>query len=1169
MNRILLIMLLFATFSKFSSAQIPVGYYNGTTGLNGSALKTKLHKIIRGHTERTYSQLWTDFEKTDVKANGKVWDMYSDIPGGTPSYEYTFGTGQCGTYSAEGDCYNREHSFPKSWWGGGTSSSDTMYTDLFHIVPTDGYVNNQRSSYPFGEIGTASWTSTNGSKRGTSNYGGYTGTVFEPIDSFKGDFARAYFYMATRYLSKFDSWAPNTDMLDGSGFSTWALNLLLDWHHQDTVSQKEINRNDSIYAIQGNRNPFIDHPEWVDSIWNLSPSTTAPIFTSGYPQSDNIASTSFDILVSQDKAGTAYYVVLSNGATAPTSAQVKAGEDASGTAQTANLKGSISISAASTVYSATISSLTASTDYDVYVVSEDNASTVHLQSSPTLVDVSTSAASSSTTYAEGFDVSGNWAGGSMTGYNAKTYTIASPSYNDYFSTNSAVRETSNTHSSSYSWRVDDASNHYLRYECEGTVGSFSVWAARWDNSPKPNVTVRYSVDGGSNYTTAFTFTGDDFSGDKVFKQFSHTFASPITNNAGSKIYIEFLTTTGERMLYDDFEVTFTASAPSNSNESDIVKKSAWTEPQNIDYTSYVTASSLTTSNSIEIAKFTIRDGGSDNTDADAVSTTLTDIDFVIDNYGNLDAIALFDGSTNLAEITNVTSTVSYTGLSIVALDESTKDFSVYVSFKTTVTDNENLKFNISSVTADASGSDFAASDGGGASTDNTANNNKIIVTADRLAYNSNKPPISVGVSSDFEVEVEAIDVNSNRDLDVSATVSLAKASGTGTLSSSSGLSQSFSSGVYLWADIQYDVAEDFTISASASGLTSVTSSTITASNNTYFSELIFTEYVEGSSNNKYLEIWNNTNASVDLSDYSIQIYYNGSSSVGATVNLTGTLAQDGIFVIANNSATVWSGTPDMTSSNINFNGNDAVVLVNNNAKGNVDVIGTIGSSSYYAQDKTLERNATTTGPNSTYTVSEWDSKSQDDVSGLGTPGPLPIELLSFNAHYKNQSVYLNWQTASETNNDYFSIEKSNDAENFEIIASIPGAGNSIMLRKYELVDRDIQNVGSLYYRLKQTDYDGAYSYSKVINVNITQDVFRIVKSYFRDGTLVLQLTSPSDYKMQLEIIAMNGQKIKAESVLVSKGQMEYEFNISSMSTGIYMIRLYNEKLYLSQKIWLK
>jgi hypothetical protein len=188
---------------------------------------------------------------------------------------------------------------------------------------------------------------------------------------------------------------------------------------------------------------------------------------------------------------------------------------------------------------------------------------------------------------------------------------------------------------------------------------------------------------------------------------------------------------------------------------------------------------------------------------------------------------------------------------------------------------------------------------------------------------------------------------------------------------------------------------------------------------------------------------------------------------------------------------------------------------------------------------------------------------------LGTPGPLPIELLSFNAHYKNQSVYLNWQTASETNNDYFSIEKSNDAENFEIIASIPGAGNSIMLRKYELVDRDIQNVGSLYYRLKQTDYDGAYSYSKVINVNITQDVFRIVKSYFRDGTLVLQLTSPSDYKMQLEIIAMNGQKIKAESVLVSKGQMEYEFNISSMSTGIYMIRLYNEKLYLSQKIWLK
>ncbi len=1160
------ILLLLGFLASGIFAQIPAGYYNGTSGLTGNALKNKLHKIIRGHTVRSYNQLWTDFQKTDKKANGKVWDMYSDVPGGTPSYEFTFGSAQCGTYSAEGDCYNREHSFPKSWWGG---SSDTMYSDLFHIVPTDGYVNNKRSSYPYGEVGTATWTSTNGCKLGTSNYPGYSGTVFEPIDEYKGDFARAYFYMATRYLNKFDSWAPNTDMLDGNGFSSWALDLLLDWNTQDPVSQKEIDRNDSIYTLQGNRNPFIDHPNWVNDIWNPS-SNNAPVFATGYPKSDNIGNTSFDLLVEQDKIGTAYYVILDDGAATPSSTQVKNGEDANGVSLAANRKGSINIAAANTQYSSSVSGLSAGTDYDVYVVSEDNSSPVNLQTSPAMLDVSTTGGSSGTqTYSEGFDVSANWAGGSMTGYNAKTYTLASPAHNDHFSTNSAVRETTNTHSASYSWRVDDAANHYLRYECEGTITSFSIWAARWDNSPKPNVTVRYSVDGGSSYTTAFTFDGDDFSGDKVYKQFSHSFASPITNNSGSKIYIEFLTTSGERMLYDDFEVTFSSSASTNSNESDIVKKSSWNEPQNVDYRNYIVASGLTTSNAIEVAKFTIRDGGSDNMDADAVSTILTDIDFVIDNYENLDAIALFDGNTKLAEITNVTSTPGFSSLNIEALDEGSKDFSVYVGFKSTVTDNQNLKISISSVTADATGSDFAASDAGGAATDNTGNNNKLVVTADRLAFTANNPPANVDVGTDFNVEVIAVDVNSNRDLDANSSVSLAKASGTGVLSSATGLTQTMSSGIYSWSDVQYDTEEDFTISASASGLTSATSSTITATNHTYFSDLLFTEYVEGSSNNKYLEIWNNTGAPVDLSNYSIQIYYNGSTTAGSTTSLSGTLAQDGVFVIANSSATVWSGTPDMTSGNINFNGNDAVVLVNNNVKGDVDVIGVIGSSSNFAKDKTLERNATATGPNSTYTSSEWDSKPQDDVSGLGAPGPLPIELLSFSLFMRDDKVYLKWQTATETNNDYFSIERSYDAEHFEVIGIVPGAGNSNTIRNYQFEDHDAVDADVLYYRLKQTDYDGQFSYSKTISIHINKETLSILNTYVEGDNLSISLYSPMIDNMNVEIYDMNGQLIVSKVMALQKGQNTVSFNIANMPKAIYMLRVSNTSFIKTRKIFIQ
>ena len=257
----LLLLLMFAGY--ILSAQIPPGYYDPATGLSGTALQQALHNIIKDHDTETYNQLWSDFASTDKKANGKVWDMYSDVPGGTPPYEYTFFSNQCGNYSGEGDCYNREHSFPKSWFGG---TVYPMYSDLFHLYPTDGYVNSRRSNYPYGEVNNASWTSMNGCKVGDNTYPGYSGTVFEPIDDYKGDFARTYFYMATRYLGEDNGW-PGSAMVNGSQPKEWALNMLYEWHNNDPVSEKETERNDAVYDIQNNRNPFIDHPEYVGMIW--------------------------------------------------------------------------------------------------------------------------------------------------------------------------------------------------------------------------------------------------------------------------------------------------------------------------------------------------------------------------------------------------------------------------------------------------------------------------------------------------------------------------------------------------------------------------------------------------------------------------------------------------------------------------------------------------------------------------------------------------------------------------------------------------------------------------------------------------------------------------------------------------------------------------------------
>lgn len=252
-------------------------YYQAANGKKGAELKTALCGIIYNRTERTYDNLWIDFMSTDLREDGKIWDMYSNITNYTP---VTKGS----NYSKEGDCYNREHSWPNSWFGG-KNNTQPMYADLHHLYPTDGYVNGRRGNNPFGETNGESYKSANNfSKLGKCTYSGYTGTVFEPNDEYKGDFARTYFYMVTCYEEKIVDWYTNYGIngsnaetknavmatLDGKaypGLSAWQLEMLMKWSKYDPVSSKEINRNNAVYAIQKNRNPFIDYPGLEEYIW--------------------------------------------------------------------------------------------------------------------------------------------------------------------------------------------------------------------------------------------------------------------------------------------------------------------------------------------------------------------------------------------------------------------------------------------------------------------------------------------------------------------------------------------------------------------------------------------------------------------------------------------------------------------------------------------------------------------------------------------------------------------------------------------------------------------------------------------------------------------------------------------------------------------------------------
>ena len=270
-------------------AAIP-DYYSAANGKSGNSLYSALNTIAnKGFKSLGYDGALSAYQKSDVYPSdpnhpdyvagkaGKLWDMYG-------ACSFTAGD-ECGNYSGECDCYNREHSIPKSWWGGGKNN---MYSDIFHLVPTDGYVNNRRSNYAFGVVSGSPKYEYNGCKLGSpasvstdkSTILGTSATcsanpVFEPKDDYKGDFARGYLGMIAKYSNSsysitsgdggqiFEAFQTTSHF----GLTKYGVVLLMKWHREDPVSRKEIDRNNGIQATQGNRNPFIDYPYLAEYIW--------------------------------------------------------------------------------------------------------------------------------------------------------------------------------------------------------------------------------------------------------------------------------------------------------------------------------------------------------------------------------------------------------------------------------------------------------------------------------------------------------------------------------------------------------------------------------------------------------------------------------------------------------------------------------------------------------------------------------------------------------------------------------------------------------------------------------------------------------------------------------------------------------------------------------------
>jgi Secretion system C-terminal sorting domain len=325
--------------------------------------------------------------------------------------------------------------------------------------------------------------------------------------------------------------------------------------------------------------------------------------------------------------------------------------------------------------------------------------------------------------------------------------------------------------------------------------------------------------------------------------------------------------------------TVTAISPEKSAKSDIITFPGYAYPQNIDYKKYQADDIKCDSNSLEAAKFSIRDGGN-SIDPDSFGTTLTSISFSISNYSNIKRIALYDGTNEVGTETNSASLIKFNGLNLTASDGSSKVFSIRLSFNTNVTDNQNLKFTIVSAKSDSAGSSFADSSAGGAWTDDTGNNNKIAVAADRLIFASSQFPASVFQNRNFSVRVSAVDINKNIDINASNSITLSRQDGDGQLSSTAGLTQNLVSGSYTWTDLQYNSDSPFSIRVSANNLSSAVSGSISVIKILSLNDILISQYSPHYSrkSDQYIVLFNNTDADIDLNGYEIAFSSAGGSS---------------------------------------------------------------------------------------------------------------------------------------------------------------------------------------------------------------------------------------------------------------------------------------------------
>ena len=504
----------------------PTSYYAAAYGLSGANLRLALRNIISEAQFLGDGSFHAYYPTTDARADGLVWDMYSDNPNGTPPYIYPFDScEQAGSGRIEGDVYGDTYSWPGSWCNYASPASG----DLFQIYPADVKVAMVRSGYPYGEVTRPHAMTLNGGKLGSCSTPGYADTVFEPLDQYKGDFARSYFYMSTRYFGEDQDWNANP-AVTGAELNPWLLEMLLRWHEDDPVSWKELARNEAVYALQGNRNPFIDYPEWVQDIWGTATNRALPRIAIDSPAA-LLSSVPADGIwtvqgrVSSEVAGV---VIWSN--------------------STTRAAGSIALTGTNFLLSG--------------VPLAYGQNQVHLMVSNSLEQTAgrSLVVFRQTGARETFDHEEYWSEGLCDPYWYHEFTSleyvstnGNLDWGDFIGAEAASKRSVNMDANGFSWELNpSASNAMVRYRTSHTLTNFSVYLAPFTTNSAIQFEIRISTNSGASYEVLLATNQCWFDGALQYKKFGSPplFASP---EPGLLTYVEILKTDGEMIFVDDFD----------------------------------------------------------------------------------------------------------------------------------------------------------------------------------------------------------------------------------------------------------------------------------------------------------------------------------------------------------------------------------------------------------------------------------------------------------------------------------------------------------------------------------------------------------------------------------------------------------------------------------------